>query len=92
MSGWLRKICCAWGVFLCFPGTGLALDEPTPVLKYSFIVVIGYDDIPPEGIEMEYKSMQECLEGQDRVVEKLESEEDPKLTYLIIDCAKTTES
>jgi hypothetical protein len=67
-------------------GIRKALSEPE--IYYSFVVVIGYDEIKPEPLEMQYTSMQTCVEAQKRVEEELIKEQDDKLFYVIIDCKR----
>ena len=89
MSKWIHFVKGAGILALCLAGAGSAYAEP--VLDYSFVVVIGYDKINPEGLEISYKSMEECKVGQARVEKKLEEEKDEKLFYIIIDCVRIEE-
>jgi hypothetical protein len=86
MSRWLRFICIAGVLSLCI-SNGPAEDAELDIY-YSFVVVIGYDEIPPEGLELEYQSMLECQTGQEKVVAELEKSDDAKLKYVILDCKR----
>lgn len=94
MSPWIHSIRQAWLCTLYLAIGGMAYAEPETVLRYSFTVITWVGEltedarVPAKALELDYKSMADCEEGQNKVRAFLENTNEKKFGYLIQDCRK----